>query len=73
MQEAAQSLYSSHIKDLDLRTIKESCPGIWNSLEEMLDTQDYFTNWAYAYMTSGPTSSQDETYQEMGALMPPLH
>lgn len=67
--EAAQSLYFSHLKDLNLREVKASCPGQWNVLKQQLDPNDSLSAWSYAYMTPGPIFSQDNSYKEMGTLI----
>ncbi len=67
--EAAQSLYFSHLKELNLRDIKKTSPGQWNAVQNIFDSKRPFSTWAHAYMTPGLTSSQDGTYQEMGTLI----
>jgi RHS repeat-associated protein len=67
--EAAQSLYFSHLKDLNLRDVKASSLGEWNAVKDLLDLEKPLGSWAYAYMTPGLTFSQDGTYKEMGALI----
>lgn len=67
--EAAQSLYFSHLKDLNLRDVKAACPGQWNVLKDLLDPNHPWSSWSYAYMTPGLTFIQDGSYKEMGALI----
>lgn len=67
--EAAQSLYFSHLKDLNLRDVKAASPGQWNALKDLLDLNNPLSSWSYAYMTPGLTFSQDGSYKEMGTLI----
>ena len=67
--EAAQSLYFSHLKGLNLREVKATCPWQWNTLKKQLDPNDPLSAWSYAYMTPGLIFSQDNSYKEMGTLI----
>mgnify|MGYP001612536226 FL=1 len=69
LPEAAQSLYFSHLKEVNLRDIKATSSGQWNAIKTLFNSDTFFSNWAYAYMTPGITLSQDGTYKEMGTLI----
>lgn len=67
--EAAQSLYFSHLKDLDLRQIREDSNGQWKALNNLLGLENPLSIWAYAYMTPGLTSNPNGSYHEMGTFI----
>jgi RHS repeat-associated protein len=69
--EAAQSLYFSHLKDLNLRHIKTESSGQWNAINNLLGPENPLSSWAYAYITPGLTSNQDSSYSaaERGTLI----
>jgi len=69
--EAAQSLYFSHLKDLNLRHIQADPSGQWTTIDNLLDPENLLSSWAYAYMTPGLTSHQNGSYAtaEMGTLI----
>lgn len=69
LPEAAQTLYFSHLKDWNLRNVKESSLGQWDMMKHLFDLKDPSSNWAYAYMTPGFILSQDGTYEETGSLI----
>jgi len=67
--EAAQSLYFPHLKDLNLREVKNASAGQWSVLKEMLDPSNPMSSWCIAFMTPRPTSSQNDSYNDMGTLI----
>lgn len=67
--EAAQGLYFSHLKDLNLREVKATSFGEWDAVKKLLEPGSTSNNWAYAYMTPGLTFNQNASYKEMGALI----
>ncbi|WP_171005794.1 DUF6531 domain-containing protein [Candidatus Rhabdochlamydia sp. T3358] len=69
LPEAAQSLYFSHLKEVNLRDIKATSPGQWHAIKTLFNSDTFYSNWAYAYMTPGITLSQDGTYKEIGTLI----
>ena len=67
--EAAQSLFFHHLKNLNLREVKDIARGQWVVLKNALENENSLSPWSYAYMTPGLTSSQKGSYKEMGTLV----
>ena len=70
--EAAEGLYFSQLKDLDLRQVNATSSGQWDLTKKMLNQGTEFDAYAYAYMTPGLTFSQEGAYKEMGTLFSTL-
>lgn len=73
--QTAQTLYFSHLKELDLHTVKEVSQGQWDAAKNILSGDLPLNDFAYVYMTPGLISSQKadhqeaSTYREMGTLI----
>ncbi|MEI8365576.1 MAG: DUF6531 domain-containing protein [Parachlamydiaceae bacterium] len=74
--EMARHLYFSHLKDINLRCIKNLAKGQWKQVENSFkSTLISRGDFAYAYMTPGVVQSQDNkglrpsSYSGMGTLI----
>lgn len=66
--ELAQILYFSNLRDFNLREFKETSQ-YWKMLESWLNSDSPFDEWSYAYLTPGKIVNEDESYEELGALI----
>ncbi len=73
--ESVQPIHRSQLKDLDYRDVKKVSTVQWESTKRSLNPEFPLSDFAYAYMTPGLTSSQkpdaqdSPTYREMGTLI----
>lgn len=65
--ETFQSLYFSHLNDLNLRDLHAGAQ--WNIARNVLGQEDFLNSFAYVYMTPGFVYSPDRTYKEMGTFI----
>jgi RHS repeat-associated protein len=67
--ESAQSQYFSNLQDFNLFDLKTVSPWQWNMLQTLMDPNQPWSSWTYAYMTPGLVSSLDGTRKEMGTII----
>jgi len=67
--ESAQSQYFSNLKDFNLSDLKTVSPWQWNMLQTLMDPNQPWSSWTYAYMTPGLVTSLDGTRKEMGTII----
>jgi RHS repeat-associated protein len=67
--EAAQNQYFSNLKDFTLSDLKTVSPWQWNMLQTLMDPNQPWSSWTYAYMTPGLVNSLDGTRNEMGTII----
>lgn len=73
--DAVQLMHRAQLKGLDYRDVKAASPGQWETTKNILKFENSLSDFAYAFMTPGFTSSQKPngqgtpTYSEMGTLI----
>ncbi len=67
--EAAQTIYSSNIKDLNLRELPNCSPEQWKLLQKTLDSSTSLGEWSQAYITPGLIANKNDSYEEIAAFI----